>query len=46
MRTIHLLHNGRSLCTMTTTYGLPCNWPEGNVWISVGEYERGGDLDC
>jgi len=43
---IHLLHEGWSLCPLSATYGLPCNWPKGHLWISIREYEAGGGMVC
>lgn len=38
--TIHLLHGGRSLCVMSTRFGVPANWPAGHKWVDI----QGHDL--
>lgn len=41
--TVHLLKHGRSLCGMP---GLPKDWPEGHVWVSVKDEELASEVTC
>ena len=41
VETVHLLHEGRSLCDMSSRFGVPGNWPPGNTWVGVADLSVG-----
>ena len=32
---VHILHEGQSLCTMSSVFGVPGKWPEGHKWVGL-----------
>lgn len=41
VETVHLLHEGWSLCDMSSRFGVPGNWPPGNTWVGVADLSVG-----
>lgn len=43
---IHILHEGISLCSMSKMHGVPGQWPEGNRWVRLEEKEQATCKAC
>lgn len=33
----HVLHEGQSLCAISSVFGVPRDWPDGHKWVSMNE---------